>query len=297
MELIIEYGDEVLQQKILHELSVVTRIIDRLTSALEIKKIIVPADYLEKIHSIQQIRYEPSSHGIKALAKMVELLDYYVMVVSPDLYAGQYDIYQRFFVYLHEINHVLNRELIQETPSHSISEFIYYTNLNNLFDEYVANREALRVINMVFEEDWEKISRTIERDLNALIAVLQNKRFMKELEEKLDQFQIHTDVLKFLQNIRKDFSEISLSIVFIFSIMDHFPHSGHHKQAAQASEFVNKQTLALMDYFRQKYERHDFDLRDGLEYMDGFMANFGTRFDDALAVGTYQVYKIQEISA
>ena len=296
MEIIIEYGDNVLQQKILRELSVVARIIERLTPALEIKKIIVPADYLEKIHAIQQIRYEPSSRGIKAVAKMVELLDNYIMVVSPELYAGHYDIYQRFFVYLHEINHALNRELIQEIPSHSISEFIYYTNLNSLFDEYVANREALRVIEKVFEEDWEKISCTIERDLNAFICVLQDERFMEDLEEKLDQFKIHADVLKFLQNIRKDFSEISLSIVFIFSIMDHFPQSEHHKQAAQASEFVNEQTLALMDYFRQKYEQRDFDLRDGLHYMDDFMTNFGTRFDDALPVGTYQVYKIQEIS-
>jgi len=212
-----------------------------------------------------------------------------MIVISPDLYTGHYDIYQRFFVYLHEIYHVLNRKQIQEPSTPSISEMIYFTNLCSLFDEYVANRDALRVLETVFVEKRKDIFQSIERDLNAFILILQDERFVEDIEEKLQQFQIYEDLPKFLQNIRKDFSEISLTTVFVFSILDHFPRFERYLPAVQTSDFVNRETLALMNYFRQKYEQRNFDLRDGLKVMDGFMANFGTRFDDALEVGTYQL--------
>lgn len=289
MELVVEFGDETLRQHILYELSVVPRIIARQTTPLAIEKIIVSKDYLNQINSFRQEHYEPSCRGIKSLAKMLDLPDCYIIVISPDLYTGHYDIYQRFFVYLHEIYHVLNRKQIQEPPTFSISGMIYFTNLCSLFDEYVANRDALRVLETIFAENRHDIFQSIERDLKAFVLILQDERFVEDLEEKLKQFQIHEDLPKFLQNIRKDFSEISLTIVFVFSIVDHFPRLKRYLPAAQASGFVNEETLALMNYFRQKYEQRDFDLRDGLDVMDGFMTNFGTRFDDALEVGTYQL--------
>ena len=295
MELIIEFGDKALQRKILYELSIVARIIEHHNPPLNIEQIIVPKDYIGKINSFQENHYEPTGYGIKSLAKMVDLPEKYVIVISPDLYTVEYDRCQRFFVYLHEIYHVLNRNQIQEPRADSISGLIYTTNLYGLFDEYVANRDAIRVIKTVFAENWKEVCQTIEQDLAAFILILQDERFALAIEEKLTHFQIHEDVLKFLQNIRKDFSEISLTIVFVFSILDQVPQFNRHKQAAQASEFVNEETLALMDYFRQKYEQRDFDLRDGLKYMDGFMANFGTRFDDAMEAGNYKVCKKQEV--
>jgi len=59
-------------------------------------------------------------------------------------------------------------------------------------------------------------------------------------------------------------SDVSVSIVYGFAA-----YHEHQKEYASltipTTRFVNEKTIALMNYFKKKYEGHETDLHDGIE--------------------------------
>jgi hypothetical protein len=278
LEIIVEIGTPENQEQIREELMLFSLVVLRSNNLINISKVIVPRDFDAKVNELQGTLDYKSNRGIVALARNVNLGDSDAIVLSPLLYTSAYcDEQVRLYLSLHEVAHTVNRKVFPQLSSNSGSERIYLENLYTLFDEYVADRFALALFDDVISTKtthWNKFISDFALDFSSLIN---NSKYYTKIKNEIESFRQHGDSGLFLQRIHEDFHSVAISINHAFAISDHDSQILSSAVLLQ-SHFVNEKTIALMNFFRVKYQEQVNNINDGFDLIVEFMTNFGMKF-------------------
>ena len=98
--------------------------------------------------------------------KILEIDNGIAVILSPHIYTAEWDIQTRVFIYLHEVFHVANKKRIPKPEIQSPSLSLYFENIYRLFDEYVADRQALELIDKVFPLLSDKMRCSIDSNVD-----------------------------------------------------------------------------------------------------------------------------------
>lgn len=131
MEVIIEVGTD--EQKILiaKELELLGMIIGNFNPPLNLTRFIIPDDFDGKVKEIENISRYQSKRGLErnevtALAKISPDGNGYAILVSPLLYTTFFDTQIRYFIFLHELSHIINRNDFPKIDKDSPSSIYIY---------------------------------------------------------------------------------------------------------------------------------------------------------------------------
>ena len=281
MEILVEIGTPENKEKIREELMSFLSIFSRADDALDISKVIVPVDFDAKVNELQGTSdYQSNKGTVAALATNVKLVDGDAIILSPLLYTSAYcDGQVRLYISLHEITHTFNRNLFPKISTDSASQRIYLENLYTLFDEYVADRFALEIFDDAISTKTVQWNRFIREFAEAFCALINDRKYLTKIRTETGSFRQHADGALFLKNIQQDFRSVAIGINRAFAIIDHDPQILPLSDLMQ-SQFVNEKTLALMNFFRAKYQEQVYDMQGAFELMVDFMTNFGMKFED-----------------
>jgi len=180
---------------------------------------------------------------------------------------------------LHEIAHVSNKQKFPDTSSDSYSRQIYLGNIYTLFDEYVADRLASEIIDNLLPSKTDHWKAFIQNNAVGFTSLINDVQHCTTIKSEIESFRTHADIMLFLENTCPIFDNVALSIVHAFSLADHDPHAIKLTDL-MLSPFVNERTLALMRFFKDKYQERIFDVHDGISLIIDFMTNFGMKFED-----------------
>ncbi|MDD4984742.1 MAG: hypothetical protein WC369_08465 [Dehalococcoidales bacterium] len=281
MKITVEVGTVEQKNIIEKELKLIQTLIGAFTPPLNICQVIVPFNFDQKVNEIQNTDYYKSVRGVVALAKIIEIDDSIAVIISPRIYTEEWDIQTRVFIYLHEILHVANKKQLRKPEIESASLSLYFENIYRLFDEYMADRQALELIDKVFPEKSDRMRRSVVSNVDGFIGIINNQRYHEQISKEIASFRIYgKDVTKFLENTHDSFSEVAMSIVHLFSYIDNYPDYQNRVSDLRDSRFMNYKTQKLIDFFRQKYKEKSPELAEGLNLVKEFMLNFGMRFED-----------------
>ncbi len=281
MEIVVEIGTHETQEAIHQELTLLSSIVSLSNGVLNISKVIVPLDFDVAVNELQNTKdyRADKDRDVVALARNINLGDSFAIVLSPFLYTASHDWQTRLYIALHEIKHVYNNKLFPNISLVTGSKRIYTNNLYILFDEYVANRWALETLDGVIPEKspvWNTFIKSFAKSFSLLIC---DNKYYENIKNEVEAFRQHSDIEYFQSKIRRSFYSVAMSIVHALSISDHNP-SILHPITLEKSHFVNEKTLALMSFFKEKYQNEIFDIHTDLNLIIDFMTNFGMRFED-----------------
>lgn len=286
MEIIVEIGTEENQEQIREELNLFSSVISLSNNLINISKVIVPRNFDAKVNELQRTLDYKSHRGIVALARNVNLGDSDAIVLSPLLYTSGYiDAQVRLYLLFHEMVHTLNRNMFPQSSCNAGSEGIYIENLYTLYDEYVADRLALTLLDNVYSiktTHWNKFISDFALSFSSLVN---DSKYYKNIKNEIDFFRQSSDIGLFLKKIDEDFHSVVICIIHAFAISDHDSHILSSETLLQ-SRFVNEKTIALMNFFKVKYQEQVYDISDGFDLIVEFMTNFGMKFKN-IPEGTY----------
>jgi len=292
MEIIIEYTINPPESlKIINdELEVLKYIIEQVDVKLKLDKVILTADIERRVNefygmeTFQAIR----KHGenfVNVAAKYCTNDQEGVLFISPFLYNYK-DQTVRFFLYLHELGHVINKLSNILPPKANFTTDNYFFTLYWMFDEYTADRFAFNLIDTVFQNKSDLWDEFIMNGINGYIELLldeKNYRFIIDEINKFRNYQI--TVNEYTEHVRQLSTDLSASLVHAYSLIHQYP-SVKSKSDINSSKFVNMKTTSIIDYIRKKYEASEFDLTDGLTIVTQYLTNFGILFEE-LETGPY----------
>lgn len=294
MELIIEIGSPEQRSLIETELAVVPEVINLVDGLDTLKRIVIPEDFAASVNNLQGTTNYVSTRGmgesrITALGKIVPGNDGVSIVLSPELYTSLYDSVVRYFVVFHEMSHVRNRYSFPELPTAPYSVVTYLTNLYQMYDEYSADRTAYKIVDILKEllslesELWEGFK---TNDLNGFLNHLKDAAYYNHIRSEIAKFRHSADVTGFLQGIQGAFDTLCLTTVHLFALLHHEPAC-----AAQAdlsgSRFINPSTIAMMDFFKQRFDASTNELRDGIPLVTEYLKTFGFLLEDNIEGSSY----------
>lgn len=278
MEIIVEIGTPENQEQIREELMLFSLVVSRSNNLVNISKVIVPKNFDAKVNELHGTLDYKSNRGIIALARNVNLGDSDAIVLSPHLYTSAYcDAQVRLYLSLHEMAHTINRKLFPQLSSNSGSEGIYLENLYTLFDEYVADRFALALFDDVISTKTTRWNTFISEFALGFASLINNSQYYTNIRNAIESFRQHGDSGLFLKEIHEDFHSVVISISHAFAISDHDSQILSPAVLLQ-SHFVNEKTVALMNFFKVKYQEQAYDINDGFDLIIEFMTNFGMKF-------------------
>ena len=163
----------------------------------------------------------------------------------------------------------------------SLSEYQYLTNLYTLFDEYDANRKSYELVEEFFPDTSPRYKFSHRVHLKSFIkSLLDNKKYYDKICWEISRFRFHAKIDFFCKRINSYFDEVSKSIVYIYSYIDHWDKLQRLQPLLLQSKFINKKTMDLIDFFRSKFDENNPNLLDGDLIISNFMENFGMRFED-----------------
>lgn len=280
MEIIVEVGTEEQKEAIRSEIAMVYGSLDKHKLSTLLHQVIVPTDFEKTIRELSGDESYKAFRGQVAIAKNVNVSQGVSIVFSPWIYNEKYDLQIRVIWYIHELFHALNKNRFPPINTDSISRKTYLGNLYLLFDEYYANRKSFEIMEKVAKPKTLLLKRFINIVFSSHVKSLVENNYFTMISDHIIYFGFHGNVNLFLDQVNPCFDEASKDIVYAYSFLDHFPRLTRVEPLIKKSKMVNKKTMALIDFFRHKYQQDDFNLEDGIEIMENYMTNFGMRFKD-----------------
>lgn len=281
MEVIVEVGTEEQKDAIISEINLVYGILDEYKPKIKLHQVIVPIDFEKTIRDLTDDKSYTQIRGQVAIAKTVNVPKGTSIVFSPFIYYNEhYDFQVRLIYYMHELCHAINMQRFRPVDTDSVSRRTYLSNIYILFDEYLAHHMSFNIMEEVIKQKTAYLKRFINETFACHVKSLLKDDYYFGIREQVFLFQFHSSIREFLDRVTLIFDEASKDIVYAFSFIDHFPRLKRIEPLLNKAKMVNKKTIALINYFRQKYEANDLSLEDGVEIMQDFMDNFGMRFKD-----------------
>lgn len=284
MEITIEIDDEIIQQQIKNELDYILIIAEAMELHLSISQILVPLDFQAKVREFtgdDDYKFQRGSDNgkITVAAKIMEDKDGVVIVISPFLYLPTFDTMIRCFILTHEFTHILNKNRFHKIPKGSFALENYLTNLYTLFDEYIADRFSFLLTERLFNPPTEAWKQFHNDGGLSYINPESHPSYYEQVKSEIENFRKHGDVNLYWKSIHETMHVVSVSLVHGFASY-HQHHDEYKDLIIPNTPFVNEKTLALMEYFKAKYENHETNLSDGINLMSDYLTNFGVEFED-----------------
>lgn len=288
MEKIIEIGSDEEKRLIAQELRLIEKILENYDLVIPLNQIIISDNFDKRVNDLQErVDYQSIRGNIRTIAKLVETGDGLTLIFSPVIYTSEYDQALRVYFYLHEIFHVANKQSFPDLRNSSGARGIYLNELYRLFDEYSANRSAFNIIDSL---DLINESPVLQEYLNyfleSCIDLATNPNTYSSLKNEIIKFRSHGDVNNLLDDVRQIIDQAMLGIFYSFSYIDTFPNLREKEIELLKSKFIDRKVISLTDFFREKYESHNYELADGIDLIIDFFTNYGIKFED-LSDGMY----------
>lgn len=291
MKFVIEIGNTEQKKLIKEELEQLFNAFLNIDSSL-LDEVVIPIDFKKKVNELQntsnyQSERPVGENEIIALAKIINTLDKTVIVLSSALYTEQHDVQTRYFIFIHEISHSVNKRRFPDYltgDSYSHKQYMY--NLYTLFDEYVSDRFAFDLVDNLFLTKSEYWINYINREITYLTSVLIDDANYENLKRAIGLFKQHNDGNQFINEFLPTYDGVALCTAHAFAIYDQYPDLIHWS-ILEKSKFINKKSLTLIDYMRMKFEHQDFDLSNGYPLIVDFIQNFGLKWEDTPGGGVY----------
>jgi hypothetical protein len=282
LEILVEIGNNEQQKIIANEFKVIETILNRFKPPLNIEKVIVPCDFIKTVNQIQNISSFNSDRGQEqiVLAKTIELNNSCILVFSPNIYTKGWDNQMRMSLYLHELIHAVNHRRIPKPITKSLSYNRLFMNLYILYNEYYANRKSFEVIVRVYPNKSKIFDDFIQGNFKSFLQSLIDNKYYEKIKSEISLFRIHGNIDLFLKEVHDIFDAAAKNIMYVYSYIDHFDFAKNQENLINKSNFINKKTKCLIDFYRSKYLKDDFDLISGINLMEDFLTNFGMRFED-----------------
>ena len=283
LEIVVEIGTPEQKELVSQEFRTVIEAAQSLDPPLNLTRIIVAADFEDTVNKIEgttSYNSEKASDSSKVdvIAKINKDGDGYAIILSLQLYSSLYDSQNRLCTIFHEFFHILNKRDFPPLPKDSYIKWLYFYNIYNYYDEYVADRKAYRLCEYLFPEksqiwlDWMQIESI------GYVEVINNPFYYNFIRKEIDLFRRHADLKKFEEQTHAYFDVVSIIICHAFALFHQYPEKINESDL-HTSKFVNEKTFALMNFFKVKYESKSFDLSDGLDMIIDFMTNFGVKYE------------------
>jgi hypothetical protein len=276
MEITVEIGTQERQVAIAKELSALTDICNMFDPPLALREIIVPSDFDRTVNEKQaSTTYKSERTGHVAVAKVLRTGNEYTLVLSPDLYAEQFDALCRAFLYFHEIVHVYDgRNSARISPPDSIPRH-YIGDLYAIFGEYRADRKAYELIDAIFPEQSVRYRTFVAEGLKGHVDTLANdQEFYCIIKEEVASFRRHGNADRFIESARGPYHEVAMALVHAYAGLDHFSIFAEIGSVLSTSRFHDEKAIQLMAFIRAKYAEGAGDLIDGIPLFEAFLSNF-----------------------
>jgi hypothetical protein len=282
LEILLEIGNNKQQKIITNELKVIERLLNIFEPPLNLEKIIVPCDFIKTVNQIQNITLFNSDRGQEqiVMAKTIELNNSCILIFSPIIYTKEWDNQMRMSLYLHELIHAINYRRIPKPITKSLSYNRLFSNLFILYDEYYANRKSFEIINRVYPNKSKIFDDFIQGNFKSFLQSLIDNKYYEKIQSEINLFRIHKNIDLFLKEVPDIFDAAAKAIVYVYSYIDYFVFAKSQENLIDKSNFINKKTKCLIDFYRLKYLKDEFDLISGVDLMQDFLTNFGMRFED-----------------
>lgn len=257
--------------------------VSHLNPSPPITHLIVPEDFDEKVNKIQGTENYRSERGQLVVAKYINTERGDLLVFSKFLYTNpRYDDLCRMHFYVHELVHACNKIRFPSLNTQSISKYQYLFNLYLFFDEYDANRKAYGLVGKLFP-DTSPMYRWLYRvELKSFIkSLLDNSLYFDKIRSEIIKFKTHGEINYFCDRIKPYFDEVTKSVVYVYSCVDHWDKLQRLQPLLLQSKFINDNTMNLIGFFRSKFDENNPNLSDGELIFSNYMENFGVRFEDA----------------
>ena len=298
MEIIVEVGTADQQELIKNEILMFVSSMDSVAFASNLIKIIVPEDFDKAVNLIQNTDDYLSVRGVgkgKFITggKIIEIENGIIMILPPYLYTELYDDVIRGFIIIHELAHVLSKNIFPRIITPLFAKNFYFTNLYILYDEYFANRFSYKVIDNVYPEKSERWNFFYKSHAEGFLEKLLDQAYYETLTGYIWQFRTRVikDVDSFLEIASHSINELAISTMHLFSAL-HDVGGILDISALDGSKFINEKTFALVEYLRKKYEAPDHDLTDGYELISDYLTIFGIKVEDIPGGGYIHVLDI-----
>ncbi|MBK9927105.1 MAG: hypothetical protein IPP66_17690 [Anaerolineales bacterium] len=284
MKIEVEIDNKEIQQQITEELDYLLVVAESMEPPLNISQIIVPADFEAKVRELSEEDGYKFQRGLEnekitAAAKIIEGKDGIIIVLAPFIYLAVFDIMVRCFILTHEFTHIMNKSRFPKIPKNSFALENYLENLYTLFDEYMADRFSFHITERLFNpptDTWKEYNK------NGFLNYLNPEThpvYYAQVKSEIEKFRNHGDVNLYWNSVIETVNVISISTVHGFATY-HQHHDEYRDIDIPTTSFVDEKTLALMDYFKTKYENAETDLKDGVVLMSNYLTNFGVKFED-----------------
>ena len=282
MEILVEIGNDEQQKIIANELKLIEKLLDLFKPPLNIKKVIIPCDFNKTVNQIQNISSFNSDRGQEQIvcAKTIELENSCILVFSPIFHTKEWDIQKRMSLYLHELIHAVNHRRIPKPITKSPSYNRLFVNLYILYDEYYANRKSFKITDSIYSNKSKIFDDFLKKSFKSFLQSLINNKYYEKIQSEINLFRIHGNIDLYLKEVPDIFDAAAKAIVYTYSFIDHFDFAKSQENLINKSNFINKKTKCLIDFYRLKYSKDDFDLISGVDLMEDFLTNFGMKFED-----------------
>lgn len=286
MAIIVEIGTPEQQALVRQEIQNFLNVACRLDLPRPIIEVVIPSDFQETVRSLtNNDRYHSTravgEHSITVMAKIIDTDEGVVIALSPDLYTAWHDSSTRAFMFFHEVIHVRNKGLLPELEIDGpvTAEMQYLGNLRKLFDEYVADRLAYEAVDIMFNPPSQFWSDFMSASAEGFRDTYQAKSYYEAILTEVRKFRYHADVDKFLQQIKPSWDNVAILTAHAFAFAHQFPEKLNLVDAP-GGFFLTPSTVALYEYFKNKFDEKDYDLSDGCEIIARYFELFGFRFED-----------------
>jgi len=287
MEFIIECGTHEQQQQLEEELLGFSSIANAVMPTVKISRIIVSPNFDDWVNKLQGTStYKSAIRGgdlpLRAWARMIWTEKEGVsFVLSPLIYTEGNDTQVRMFVYVHESAHVVNRLYFSKPPLESTARSVYLTIAYDSFDEYRADRVAYQAVGTVFPRRSEYWRNFIANQFARFVSLVNDPDYYTLIEMESEATRYSANMNQFLLSIMPSVSELISSTVHAFALAHHYPEFTLD-DVYRRSRFVNEKTTALMEFFKNKYEKEEYDPDDELPLIKAYLTSFGIMFQDSV---------------
>jgi hypothetical protein len=278
MDIIIEIGTQEQKLIIEEELRLITNAFETKIGYSPLSKILVPSDFDAAINQIlASSTYKSVRENHIALAKTLKTQYGIVIVLSSTIYGFENLI--RINTIIHELFHCYNPNFHKEFDYSNPSEYRYKFNLYHLFDEYQAVRGSYTTICQMFQPmPFYYLRNTITTFLSHINSIVDKSIYYNKMKDEIIKFRFTADINNFLQNIDPIFKQVIMDIIYIYAIYDCTVYFRKYDNIIKSSPFINNNSDGLINFYRDKYNKRNYDLDDGYDLMVEMTKNFGMEF-------------------